>query len=169
LELNTDELLLAECEDGETAFHCAAHNNRVSILHKLWVWAKDAQLNSDVPKKKLFLAKDNFGYTAWHRAALRGNLEALKTLWIWVKEAEQIPDELLLAQSLDGETAFHCAAEENHVETLKKLWVWAEEVQLNTKELKKELLLGKEKYGFTAWELAEGSGSLEALEVGLRK
>ena len=165
LELNTDELLLAESDEGETAFHCAAHNNRVSILQKLWVWAKDAQLKSDVPKKKIFLAKDSFGYTAWHRAALRGNIEALQTLWIWAKEAELIPDELLLAQSLDGETAFHCAAEENHVETLKKLWVWAEEAQLNTKELKKKLLLGKEKYGYTAWHLAEGSGSLEALRI----
>ena len=45
------------------------------------------------------------------------------------------------------------------------MWVWAEEKQIIPKELKKMLLLSKDKYGCTAWHLAAGRGSLEALDA----
>jgi ankyrin repeat protein len=51
----------------------------------------------------------------------------------------------------DGYTAFQIAAENNHVETLKKMWVWAEETELNLEDLKKNLFLAKDNYGYIAW------------------
>jgi hypothetical protein len=52
---------------------------------------------------------------------------------------------------------------DNDIGILQKLWVWAEEFQLNSNELKKKLLLAKDKKGFTALEHAEQTGTLEAL------
>ena len=57
------------------------------------------------------------------------------------------------------------AAEKNHVETLQKMWVWAEETQLNRKELKKNLFLTKDMYGYIAWHRAAYFGSLEILQT----
>jgi ankyrin repeat protein len=131
VELNRDELLLAQTLDGLTAFQLAAEKNHVEILKKLWVWAGETQLNPFEMKNNLLLAKGGYGYTAWHRAALGGSLEALETLWSWAKELELNTDELLLSQSSVGFTAFQLAARENRVEVLKKLRVWAEEAQLN--------------------------------------
>jgi ankyrin repeat protein len=39
MELNTGELLLAQTENGYTAFQLAAENNNVGIIKKMWVWA----------------------------------------------------------------------------------------------------------------------------------
>ena len=59
----------------------------------------------------------------------------------------------------------HFAAEGNHVAIIQKLLVCAEEAQLNRHELKKKLLLAKDKYGCTACHRAAEKGSLEALET----
>ena len=48
---------------------------------------------------------------------------------------------------------------------LKKLWVWSEECQLNSKGLKKKLLLAKNKQGIEAWHLAAIKGSFEGIEI----
>jgi len=109
-------LLLAQSEERATALHLAADGNHVEILKKLWVWAKEEQMNRNKLKKKLLLAKDKYGYTAWHQAAERGSLEALETLWRWAKEVELNPDELLLAQNEERETALHLAAKKNYEE-----------------------------------------------------
>jgi len=54
----------------------------------------------------------------------------------------------LLAETENGLTALHLEAQENHTKKiLQKLRVWAEEWQLNTNELKKKLLLAKDKEG----------------------
>jgi len=45
------------------------------------------------------------------------------------------------------------------------LWVWAEEAQQQANELKKYLLLAKDKQGYTAWHRAAHNCSLEALEI----
>ena len=102
----------------------------------------------------MLLAKDKKGYSLWHHAAYFGKLEALETLRSWAKKAELNPDELLLAQAEDGETVLHVAVKRNQVEILEILWVWAEE-QLNTNELRKKLLLAKDKSGYTALEHAQ--------------
>jgi hypothetical protein len=69
VEINTEELLLAETKEGDTAFHLAAILNKVETIKKLWVWAEETQINPKEMKKKLLLATDGKGYTAWHRAA----------------------------------------------------------------------------------------------------
>ena len=67
---------------------------------------------------------------------------------------------MLLAETENALTALHLAAQENHIEILQKLWVWAEEWQLNTNELKKKLLLAKDKEGYRVascsmfWEIS---------------
>ena len=60
---------------------------------------------------------------------------------------------------------FQLAARRNNVEILKRIWVWAEEKQFNPNELKNELLLYTDSYGYTAWHRAAAEGSLEALEL----
>ena len=129
MDLNLDELLLAESEDGKIAFHLAAEENHVETLKKLWVWAKEAQLNRIELKKKLLIEIDQYEKTAWQRMALAGGLEAFETLWSWAKAAELNTDELLLTQTGDGYTAFLLAAVNNHVGTLRKILVWDEETQ----------------------------------------
>jgi len=57
-ELNTHLLLLAETEDGYTAFHFAAENNHVETIKKLWVWAGKTQLYANELMNNLFLPKD---------------------------------------------------------------------------------------------------------------
>jgi hypothetical protein len=54
LEINTDESLLAECREGNTAFHIKAGTNQAETLKKLWVWAEETQINPKELKKKLF-------------------------------------------------------------------------------------------------------------------
>jgi len=48
---------------------------------------------------------------------------------------------------------------------LQKLWVWSEECQLNSKELKKKLLLAENKQGIAAWHLAAVNRNLEVIEI----
>jgi hypothetical protein len=81
--LHPDEFLLAKTEAELTPFQLAAQENHVGILQKLWVWAKEGQLNSNELKKNLLLVEDNDGFTACHHAKLNGILEALLTLLIW--------------------------------------------------------------------------------------
>ena len=101
----------------------------------------------------------------WHYAACFGKLEALQTLWNLAKEVELKVDELLLVKTEDGITAFYMEAHDNHMEILQKICVWTEEWQLNTNELKKKLLLAKDKNGYIAWQRATFLGRLEASEM----
>jgi ankyrin repeat protein len=71
--------------------------------------------------------------------------------------------ELLLAKSKEGLTALHLAAQKNQTEILQKLWVWAEEVLVNASELKYKLLLAKDNYRNTAFDLAREGLSAKAL------
>jgi len=46
VEVNPDELLLVQTEDGRTtAFQFAAQKNHVEALKKQWVWAEERQIN----------------------------------------------------------------------------------------------------------------------------
>jgi ankyrin repeat protein len=163
MELKPNEFFLAHTEPGMTALHIAAIKNHVGILEKLLFWAEEAEVNAKELKKKLLLAEDDKRLMAWHGAAIFGSLEALETLWSWAKEVEIKRDELLLAQVKEGSTALHIAARGNHVGILQKLWFWAEEAEVKANELKKKLLLAKDHQGYTAWQIAEKFGSLEAL------
>jgi len=44
VEINLDQLLLAETEQGQTALHLAAQRNHAEILQELWVWADKCQM-----------------------------------------------------------------------------------------------------------------------------
>jgi hypothetical protein len=101
LEINTEELLLAETGKGHTAFHLAAQNNQVETLKKMWVCAEETQINPQELKKILFLAKDQDGCFVWHRTAFCSSIETLETLWILSKEVEINTDILLLPQTGD--------------------------------------------------------------------
>jgi ankyrin repeat protein len=110
-ELNPHELLLAQNEEGNTAWQVAAGRCHLELLKKMWVWANEVQQNSNELKKKLLLNKDKYGYTAWHDAAIFGRLEALETLWRCAKEVELSPDEILLPQNEQGRNILHIASE----------------------------------------------------------
>jgi len=164
VKLKPDELLLVGTEKGSTLLHIAAYGNRVGILQKLWVWAKEAEVNANELKKKLLLAEDNRGYTAWHQAVQDRSLEAIETLCSFAKEVKLKPDELLLVGTEKSSTALHIAAYGNHVGILEKLWVWAVEAEVKANELKKKLFLAEGSNGRKAWHGTAVYGSLEALE-----
>jgi len=134
--------------------HIVEQVNHTERLQKLLVWAKKSQQNPNELKKKLLLAKDKYGFIAWHRAALFGRIHALEALRNQATELELNPHELLLAQHEQGLTALHMATQENHVGILQALWVWAEQAQQISNELKKKLLLAKDKNGCMAQHYA---------------
>jgi ankyrin repeat protein len=101
------------------------------MFQKLWVWAKETQLNPNELKSKLLLATDKYGYIAWHQAAERGSLQAIETLWIWAKEVGLNMDELLLAKNKQGDTARLLATKRRHLDVVEKLGVWENKAQLN--------------------------------------
>ena len=79
---------------------------------------------------------------------------------------------MLLARAEEGETALHVSVQTEQVEKLNIMWVEAEKENLNTNEVKKNLLAAKDKNGYIAWHTAALFGSLEALKhygIGLRK
>ena len=53
-ELSPNESLLAQGENGVTAFHMAAKGNHVGILQNLWFWAEITQQNPRELKKIYF-------------------------------------------------------------------------------------------------------------------
>jgi ankyrin repeat protein len=121
-------------EESETAKDMAAIGNPGEVLKKLWVWAKEVELNRSELRNKLLLAKDRMRETVWHQAAERGSLEGLDTIWSWVKEVKLNPDKLLLAQNVHGETARQLAEKRGHLDVLEKLEEWDTEVQLHREE-----------------------------------
>jgi len=54
LEIKLDQLLLAATEEGKTALHVAAQENLTEILHTMWVWAEEWQLNTNELKKNSY-------------------------------------------------------------------------------------------------------------------
>jgi len=72
---------------------------------------------------------------------------------------------MLLAQFEEGFTVLHIATQENHVDVIQKLCGWADECQLNPTELKKRLLLSRNKKRETACQKAAGIGNVEALQI----
>jgi hypothetical protein len=56
------------------------------------------------------------------------------------------------------------AAECGQVVILEKLWDFAKELQIKTDELRNELLLSKDKFNQTDWQMAPGKSQFEILE-----
>jgi ankyrin repeat protein len=67
-----------------TAWHWAACEGNLDVLHKLWKWAKE-NLTKENFKNKMLLVTDNEGWTAWHRATYVGILDVLQKLWNWAE------------------------------------------------------------------------------------
>jgi ankyrin repeat protein len=165
VELNTDELLLAQSGDGLTAFQLAAEKNHVETLKRMWAWAEETRINPNDLKKNLFQAKDNYGFTAWQRAAFRGRLEAFHLLWIWAKDVETNPDKLLLSNYMNNLTAFQLASYGNHQKLLHYLFACAENAKLNPNVLRNKLIQDKHKYRNIALLRARRFGSLDSLQI----
>jgi hypothetical protein len=72
-----DDLLLAKCVYGLTAWDRAAENCNKELLEKLWSLGREEQVNLKVD---LLLAKCGYGLTAWERAAENGKKEILEKL-----------------------------------------------------------------------------------------
>jgi len=88
--------LLAQTGNEYTSFQSAAEKSHVETIRRMWVLAKESQLNLNELNKKLSLVRIMYGYK-WHRSAEQGSLEPLDTLWSLTKEMEINTDELLLA------------------------------------------------------------------------
>jgi ankyrin repeat protein len=70
VQLNViDDLLLAQDDYGQTAWHIAAKYGMKDVLERLWGWAREVHLNL---RDDLLLAKDMYGQTAWNIAASGG-------------------------------------------------------------------------------------------------
>ena len=111
-------MLLAQNEEGHTAWQLAAKTGHFEALQKLWVWVGEAQMNRNELKNNLLMVKDQYVHTAWHRAAETGSLDELEILWSCAKETELNTDELLLAQNEERNTAWEVAAQTGHFEVL---------------------------------------------------
>jgi hypothetical protein len=53
-------LLLAQDKQWDIAWQVAVHREHVDVLEKLWVWAKQQQLNLSELKNKLLLTLHKF-------------------------------------------------------------------------------------------------------------
>jgi len=152
---SVNKLLLAQDEEGRTAWQQAVFSHNIQVLQKLWECAKE-NLTAEEINNKLLLATDYEGRTAWHLAAEWGNLGILQQVWQWAKEkltTEEINNKLLLATDNEGRTTWHVAALSGNLEKLKKLWEWAKE-KLTTEEINNKLLLATDDKGRTAWHVA---------------
>ncbi|XP_069793791.1 ankyrin repeat and death domain-containing protein 1A-like isoform X4 [Narcine bancroftii] len=89
-------------EDGLNALHCAAQNNKISIVQFI---VKDLQLDLNKPTKN--------GKMPYHLAAEYGHLEMIGTL----RELDYNTQE----KDKDGNTALHLAARSGHVIVLEEL------------------------------------------------
>ena len=78
----------------------AAKIGNVSVLKKLWEWAKERQITDEL-RQTIFLAKDLMGKTVWHNAAEKNITKLLDVMWEWGKEeltTEELSNKLLLAK-----------------------------------------------------------------------
>ena len=57
--------MLAQDKQWDIAWQVAVHREHVEVLEKLWVWAKQQQLNFSELKNTLFLTLDKLEKTAW--------------------------------------------------------------------------------------------------------
>ena len=147
-----NELLLAQHEEGQTAWHLAACWGNIKVLEKLWDWAVN-KLTTKVLKDKLLLAKDCDGNTAWNVAARTGNTEVLQKIWELAKKAltpEELKNNLFFSKDDREQTALHAAAELVSIEVVLKLWELAKD-ELTAKDVKENLLLVKDLCGLNAW------------------
>jgi len=92
----------------------AATRSKVQLLERLWVWAKELQLNPEELRNIVCLSKDNSGQTPWHEAALRGKVEVFEKLWDWATELQLNPEDLRIkvcfSKDNSGQTPWHKAA-----------------------------------------------------------
>jgi len=58
-----NNLLLTQDKQWDIVWQVAVHREHIDVLEKLWVWAKQQQLNLSELKNKLLLAIDKFEKT----------------------------------------------------------------------------------------------------------
>jgi len=69
-------MLFVTDSNGRTAWHLAAENGNVQVLHKLWEWV-EKKLTREEINNKLLLGTDLEGMTAWRWAAEKREVEVL--------------------------------------------------------------------------------------------
>ena len=104
MHINENELKnnwLLSHESSVTAWHLAAQRGHITVLKKLWDWAREMNLNL---KEEILLLRDISGRTAGHLAAEKGNTETLEKIIDWAKEANlNYEADLLLAKDRNGQ------------------------------------------------------------------
>jgi ankyrin repeat protein len=159
------DLLLAQGDDGDSAWKVAARGRERLLLRRLCQKGKET-LTADELRNKYLLAKENKGMTAWQYASWQSNFEALQKLWEWGKKtlsAEELSNKLLLAKDEWGQTAWHLAAKKGNIEILEELWEWGKGT-LTAEELSNKLLLAIDKWGKSAWHYVSQGYNAEALQ-----
>ena len=158
-----NKLLLAEDEEGRTAWHNAALSHNKEVSEKLWECAK-RNLTADELRSELLLAKDHSEMNAWHLAAKQGKIEVLLKQWDLAKEILTIGEvtTLLLETDNEGRTVFHVAAEFSELEVFQGILNWAEE-NLTTGEVNK-ILLATDNEGRTVFHVAAEFSELEVFQ-----
>ena len=158
------QLLLAQDNEGKSAYFMATERDNIQVLEKLWECANE-KLTTEEINNKLLLATDNAGMTAWQRAAYTGNLDILLQVWEWAENrltTEEINNKLLLATDIAGMTAWHRAALKGNLDILLQLWKWAEE-KLTKEEINNKLLLATDTGGTTTLHKAACERNLGVL------
>jgi ankyrin repeat protein len=94
-----------------TAWHVAARNGQIEILHKLWDWAKEVLTQKEL--NKLLLNRSISAKTAWQVVAEEGRIEVLPLLWESAKKVltQERLNNIFLAKDEYERTAWHVAEE----------------------------------------------------------
>ena len=77
------QLLLAQDNDGKSAYFMAIERGNVQVLEKLWDCAKTKLKKEKI--NTLLLATNTLGMTALQLATYWGKLEILQKMWEWAK------------------------------------------------------------------------------------
>ena len=95
-------MLLGTDSKGRTAWHLAANEGNVQVLHKIFECA-EKKLTREEINAKLLLGTDFEGMTAWHGAAENGKVQAMQEIWEWAEKKltrEEIKCKFLLHKTL---------------------------------------------------------------------
>jgi len=143
-----------------TTWSWALVRGREDVIQILWGWAVKLQLTPDELKNKLLLDVDRAGITALFMASFNDNIATLETLWGLSKETQINTDELVKFLS----ATWHLAAVRGRRVKLERMWLLAGEEHRNPQELKRRMLLEKNKDGKNVWHLAAEGGHIGVLE-----
>jgi ankyrin repeat protein len=148
---------------GDTsALHQAAKEDIACVFGFLLDSLKSGEYSNTI--KMMLFARDSLGQNVWYMAAVNGSVQALEKIWEWAEEVKStLIYNPLLSQNRDNKTVWQLSAEGGDTEEVEKMRDRAHEEQINSGELKNELLLSQDFEGRTAWHAAATRASVKIM------